>query len=59
MDLAGAITEALSGMKCANMSNTTRGDYSYMLVDIDSDLQQDALDKINAADGVIRVRIVK
>ena len=59
MDLAGAITEALSGMKCANMSNTTRGDYSYMLVDIDSDLQQDVLDKINAADGVIRVRIVK
>lgn len=59
MNLSGAITEALSAMTCANMSNTSRGEYSYMLIDIDSDLNEEAVKAAEAIDGVIRVRVVK
>ena len=59
MNLSGAITDALSSMSCTNISNTSRGEYSYMLVDIDSDLNEDAVKAAEAIDGVIRVRVVK
>ena len=59
MNLSSAITDALSSMSCGNLSNTSRGEYSYMLVDIDSDLNEDALKAIEAIDGVIRVRVIK
>ena len=59
MNLSGAITDALSSMSCTNISNTSRGEYSYMLIDIDSDLNEDAVKAAEAIDGVIRVRVVK
>ena len=59
MNLSGAITDALSSMSCTNISNTSRGEYSYMLVDIDSDLNEGAVKAAEAIDGVIRVRVVK
>ena len=46
-------------MSCTNISNTSRGEYSYMLVDIDSDLNEGAVKAAEAIDGVIRVRVVK
>ena len=59
MNLSGAITDALSSMSCTNISNTSRGEYSYMLVDTDSDLNEGAVKAAEAIDGVIRVRVVK
>lgn len=53
------ISNILSYTNVAGMSNTSRGDFAYTLVDIDAGLEEETTKKLSAIDGVIRVRVVK
>ena len=53
------ITGILSFTNVAGMSNTSRGDFAYTLVDIDEDLKEETANRLEGIDGVIRVRVVK
>ena len=43
----------------ADMTTKAKGDYAYSLMDIDSPITEDAVAKLNAIDGVLRVRVIK
>jgi D-3-phosphoglycerate dehydrogenase / 2-oxoglutarate reductase len=43
----------------ADLTNKSRGEYAYSLIDIESSASQAALDKIKAVEGVIAVRVIK
>ncbi len=43
----------------SDMVNKSRGDYAYTMLDLDSAATEDAVKKIEAIEGVIKVRIVK
>ena len=55
------ITDAFGDAGCniANMSNQSRGSYAYTLLDLDSAVPQDVIDKIQSNKDIIRVRVVK
>ena len=46
------------GLNIENMTNKSRGEIAYTLVDITGAPEADSLDKLKAIDGVIRVRII-
>ena len=48
-----------AGINIASMANTSKGDYAYALLDVDSPLTDDVLEKLEKTDGVLRVRKVK
>lgn len=50
---------AACGINIAEMVNKSKGDYAYTLVDLDSVVTEEAVAKIRAVDGVIKVRIIK
>ena len=41
------------------MTNKSRGDYAYTLLDLGSKLTDKVVDEIKNVDGVIKVRVVK
>lgn len=43
----------------SNMNNRSKGEYSYMLIDLDSDITAEDLATIEALDGIISVRTIK
>ncbi len=43
----------------ADMTNKAKGDYAYALMDVDSPLTDEVVEKLRSLDGVIRVRVVK
>ena len=43
----------------ADMTTKAKGEYAYSLMDIDSPITEDAIAKLNAIDGVLKVRIIK
>lgn len=47
------------GINIADMSNKTRGEYSYAIFDIDEKIAVKAAEDISAIDGVLKVRIIK
>ena len=52
-------TLLLSDTNIANMSNSRRGSYAYTMIDLEDRIAPDTLKRLEAVDGVIRVRIVK
>ena len=42
-----------------NMVNRSKGEYSYTLVDINEDVRDDIIERIEAAEGIITVRVIK
>lgn len=52
------ITDVLSYTNVAGMSNTSRGDYAYTLVDIDQELEQKTVQRLQLIPDVTRVRVV-
>ena len=54
------ITEALAahGHNLENILSKSRGDFAYAIIDIDTKVGDDALDKMQAREGVLRVRIL-
>lgn len=43
----------------ADLTNKSRGEYAYSLIDLESAASKSALDKIKAVEGVIAVRVIK
>ena len=43
----------------AGMSNTTKGDYAYALLDLDGEVTPDVAAKLSSIEGVLKVRVVK
>ena len=54
------ITAQLSGdgVNVENMTNKSRGDFAYTLVDVGSPVEESVIDDIRAIDGIIRVRVI-
>ena len=48
-----------AGINIANMTNNSKGEYAYALLDVDSPVTEEVLAKLAATDGVLRVRQVK
>lgn len=49
---------AAEGINISNMTNRSKGDYAYTIVDCDSDVSVENVNKISAIDGMIRVRVL-
>lgn len=47
------------GLNIADMTNKSKGEYAYTLIDLESAASKDALDELKAIKGVSRVRVVK
>ena len=43
----------------ADMTNKAKGDYAYALIDVDTPVTEEVVEKLKAIDGVLRVRIIK
>ena len=58
--MISAITTALAEKETnvAHMQNSSRGDYAYTILDIDS-IHDGIEDKLMSVDGIIRVRVIK
>ena len=56
----GQITAAITerGLNISNMVNTSRGELAYTVIDIDTDLTQDLVDRIRAISTVHRCRLL-
>ncbi len=54
---SGIFSEA--GINISDMVNSSKGEYAYTMIDVDSDITPDFVDKLSAIDGVIRVRVIK
>lgn len=48
-----------AGMNISDMTNKSKGDYAYTLIDLETAAQQDIVEKLEAIKGVLKVRIVK
>ena len=40
------------------MLNKSKGDYAYSMFDIDSEVKDDVINKLNDIDGVVKVRVI-
>ena len=56
-----AITTLLSrdGINVENLSNKSRGDYAYTIVDLSAPADQSVLGEVTALENVIRVRVIQ
>ncbi len=59
--MIGQYTSVLgdADINVSDMTNKGRGDYSYSLVDVDSSVTEEVVEKLKAIDGVLKVRIIK
>lgn len=48
-----------AGINISDMTNKSRGDYAYSLIDLDAPATQEVIDRLSALDNVLKVRIVK
>lgn len=51
--------DILSYTNVANMSNTSRGEYAYTMIDIDDELAPETVEQLKGIADVIRVRVVR
>ena len=58
-NMIGAITKALAELNISNMTNRSRGEYAYTLLDLDSGVTPEALEHLKAIEGIIQVRVIK
>ncbi len=43
----------------ADMSNKTKGEYAYAIIDVDSPITDEVVEKLSKSEGVLRVRVIK
>ncbi|MEG1847664.1 MAG: phosphoglycerate dehydrogenase [Lachnospiraceae bacterium] len=48
-----------AGINITDMMNKSRGEFAYTMMDLEQPLPQDLMNKLQAVDGVLRVRVVK
>ena len=60
-NMLGQLTHVLGseGVNIADMTNKSKGEYAYTLIDLESAASQEALDALSSLDGVSRVRVIK
>lgn len=60
-NMIGQLTSvvAAENVNVADMVDKSRGDYAYAIMDLDHPVTEDLVEKLNAVDGVIKVRVVK
>ncbi|MDO4323361.1 MAG: 3-phosphoglycerate dehydrogenase family protein [Lachnospiraceae bacterium] len=51
--------DILADTNIKNMSNTSKGDYAYTLVDLDTPISEDVVSQLRSVDGVVKVRVIK
>ena len=56
--MLGSITSIIGGegVNISNMLSRAKGDFAYLMLDLDEELSTDALARISGLDDVIRVR---
>ena len=54
---SGVFSEA--GINISDMVNSSKGEFAYTMMDVDSEITPDFVEKINVIEGVIRVRVIK
>ena len=47
------------GLNISDMTNKSKGEYAYTLMDTDSEVPADIVEKLEKAEGVIKVRVIK
>ena len=47
------------GLNIADMTNKSKGEYAYTLIDLESTASNEALDELKSIEGVSRVRVIK
>ncbi|MDC7286197.1 phosphoglycerate dehydrogenase [Blautia schinkii] len=47
------------GLNIADMTNKSKGEYAYTLIDLESAASKEALDELKAVEGVAKVRVVR
>lgn len=47
-----------SNMNIENMVNKSKGDYAYTVIDVSEAVNQEIIDKLNAIQGVLKVRVI-
>ena len=59
--MIGQYTSALgdADINVSDLTNKGRGDYAYSLIDVDSPVTDEVVEKLKAIDGVLKVRIIK
>ena len=57
--MIGRFADILSYTNIQNMSNTSKGDYAYTLLDLDTAVTEEVVNQLGALDDVIKVRVVK
>ena len=58
-NMIGQITNAINEMNIRDMTNRSQGDYAYTLLDLDSELAPETVQKLKNISGMIRVRKIK
>ena len=48
-----------AGMNISDMTNKSKGDYAYTLIDLEDTVTDEIVKKLSKVDGVIRVRVVR
>ena len=48
-----------AGLNISDMTNKSKGDYAYTLIDLESPATEEIVKKLEAIDGVLKVRIIK
>ena len=48
-----------AGMNISDMTNKSRGDYAYTLIDLEETVKADIVKQLEKVEGVIRVRVVR
>ncbi len=59
--IISSITQSFgdAGINIANMSNKSKGEYAYTILDLDDKVSEDVVKNISEIEGIIKVRIVK
>lgn len=47
------------GININDMVNSSKGEFAYTMMDVESEIKPDFVDKIKAIDGVLKVRVIK
>ena len=60
-DMIGKFASILSesGMNIANLTNRSKGEYAYTMIDTDLDIPQQATDRLQEVPGVLRIRVIR
>lgn len=60
-NMIGQITGAVAadGVNISDMTNKSKGKFAYTLLDLENNIQESTVQKLDAIDGVCRVRVVK